>query len=323
MTTSPVDRVVALLEGIGLSSVDTATFEPVAQGASGRTIMRAYGVIAIVWTNERADNASFLPAARGLAALGLRVPRIISYWEDGEGNGACLVDDLGRTDLLNYKQEAVEDWVLLRERYRACFQTILPFYALRPDWELQAPFEESLYRWEQGYFAEHYLGRHRSYSLESQAEFLQQSIGIELAEDLASLPRMPIHRDLQSQNLMMKDDHAWLIDFQGMRMGRYEYDLASLIFDPYMGLSYEQRLDLLALWEELSGVQVDRALFCACGMQRMMQVLGAFANIGYNQEKSWYLDMIPAAEESLHQLGALAAEGTMAKRLYYMILTCL
>ncbi len=320
MNISPVDRVVSLLEGIGLSSVDTSTFEQVAQGASGRTIIRAYGVIAIVWTNERADNASFLPAARGLASLGLRVPRIISYWEDGEGNGACLVDDLGKTDLLSYKREG---WDVLRERYRACFQSILPFYALRPEWDLQEPFDESLYRWEQGYFAEHYLGRHCACSLEQQAEFLRQSVCIELSEDLASLPRMPIHRDLQSQNLMMKDDHAWLIDFQGMRMGRYEYDLASLIFDPYMNLSLEQRMDLLSLWEEVSGVQVDRMLFCACGMQRMMQVLGAFANIGYNQDKSWYIDMIPAAQESLQQLGDIAIEGSMAKRLYALILTVL
>ncbi len=297
--------------------MDTSSFEQVAQGASGRTIMRAYGVIAIVWTNERADNASFLPAARGLSLLGLRVPRIINYWDDGEGNGACLVDDLGRRDLLSYKEES---WGVLRERYRACFETILPFYALRPDWELQEPFDEKLYRWEQGYFAEHYLGRHKSCSLENQTEFLNQAVCSQFAEDLASLPRMPIHRDLQSQNLMMKDEQAWMIDFQGMRMGRYEYDLASLIFDPYMNLSYEQRMDLLALWEELSGVSVDRSLFCACGMQRMMQVLGAFANIGYNQKKSWYLDVIPAAEDALHQLGGLAAEGTMAKRLYSLIM---
>ncbi len=314
---TPTQRVISLLEGIGVSSVDSTSFEMVAQGASGRVIMRAYGVIAIVWTNERADNASFLPAARGLAQLGLRVPRVISYWEDGEGNGACLVDDLGKQDLLSYIQDG---WESLREKYRLCLETILPLYALRPEWELQEPFDESLYRWEQGYFAEHYLGRHCAWSVQSQQEFLQQSVCIELAEDLSSLPRMPIHRDLQSQNIMMYGDQAWLIDFQGMRMGRYEYDLASLIYDPYMNLGAESRMELLELWEEIAGVKVDHALFCACGMQRMMQVLGAFANIGYHQEKSWYLDMIPAAQESLHQLGALAAEGTMAKRLYQTLL---
>ena len=57
---------------------------------------------------------------------------------------------------------------------------------------------------------------------------------LDLAERLGTVARHLVHRDFQSQNLMIKDDKVWLIDFQGLRRGRQEYDLASLIFDPYL-----------------------------------------------------------------------------------------
>jgi aminoglycoside/choline kinase family phosphotransferase len=43
-----------------------------------------------------------------------------------------------------------------------------------------------------------------------------------------------VHRDFQSQNIIARSGHAYLIDFQGMRPGLAEYDLASLLFDPYV-----------------------------------------------------------------------------------------
>ncbi len=314
----PVAQIRALLTASGIPEVDESRFELIAKGASGRCIMRAYGVIGIVWTNARADNSSFLTAARGLASYGIAVPAIIESWQDAEGNGACLTRDLGAHDLHSYRACA---WPELCALYRRSFETVLPLYALRPDWELQVPFDEALYRWEQEYFSDHFLALHAQMPDAAREELVQQGAWIDLAEDLASLPRMPVHRDLQSQNIMIHEGGAWLIDFQGMRMGRYEYDLGSLIFDPYMDFSLEQRLELLALWETVSGVPVDRSIFCACTLQRLMQALGAFANLGYRQGKSWYLDMIEPAVRGLHQLATLMPEDSTARRLYARLLS--
>ncbi len=308
-------RVLTLLQTIGVKVTDDENIELIAQGASGRWIMRVRGVIAIVWTNDRADNASFIPAALGLAASGIAVPRLLAQWQDEVGNGACLVTDLGSQDLLSSKEAS---WEQRRELYRLAFESLLPLYALSPDWEMQPPFDASLYGWEQQYFATHYLHRHLGRA-DLADGFALQRVCRELVEDLSSLPRMPIHRDCQSQNIMIQEGKAYLIDFQGMRMGRYEYDLASLIFDPYMDFSWEERLELLSLWEEMSGLPVDRALLAACGMQRLMQALGAYANIGYNQGKDWYLSMIPSAQRAIHQLADIAPDGCLAKQLY----TCL
>ena len=60
-----------------------------------------------------------------------------------------------------------------------------------------------------------------------------------------------VPRDFQSENLMLSEGQVYVIDFQGLRMGRQEYDLASLIYDPYMDHSPQDRRKLLDLWEEV------------------------------------------------------------------------
>lgn len=270
----------------------------VSAGASGRSIMRAAGVLGIYWTGQRADNHSFLPAAHGLSQAGIRVPAILAE-EPLPGNcGACLVQDLGNTDILSLRNA---DWDRRREAYAQAFRTLIPFYQLRPDWPLQPAFDAQLYRWEQEYFAEHLIGRHLGGDA---AAFLAQPALQAMADWLASLPRVPVHRDCQSQNIMLHEGEAWLIDFQGMRYGRQEYDLASLLYDPYMELNEGERDDLLQLWEQMSGSRVSRDIYGACAMQRLMQALGAFANIGYNQQRDWYLSLIPTGLAALHHAAA-------------------
>ena len=46
-----------------------------------------------------------------------------------------------------------------------------------------------------------------------------------------------IHRDMQSRNIMLKGGRWYFIDFQGGRLGPVQYDLASLLIDPYVGLT--------------------------------------------------------------------------------------
>ena len=53
-----------------------------------------------------------------------------------------------------------------------------------------------------------------------------------------------MHRDFQSQNIILREGQAYLIDFQGMRPGLAEYDLASLLYDPYVSLTNAERGEL-------------------------------------------------------------------------------
>lgn len=284
-----------------------AAWEPVAAGASGRCIARCGSCLGIYWTADRADNNSFLPAAHGLAAHGMHVPEVLAEADYGRGCGACLVQDLGRQDLLSLKSAPAAERTAA---YESAFRTLAPLYALTPDWELQPPFDTALYRWEQGYFAEHLLGRHLG---RDAAAFMAHPEPAAMADWLAALPRVPVHRDCQSQNIMLHGGHAWLIDFQGMRYGRWEYDLASLLYDPYMDLAEAERDRLLQRWLEISGCCWDAPVFYACAMQRLMQALGAFGNIGYNQGKDWYLQMIEPGMRALRHAAAHTPAGSPAR----------
>lgn len=281
-----------------------ADMHSVAAGASGRSIMRARGVLGIHWTAARADNNDFLPAAQELAAAGIRVPAVLAEQDLGNGNGACLVQDLGERDLLSLKNAP---WAEKKAAYTAALRTLRPLYdSFRPQREMQPPFDAALYRWEQAYFAEHLIGRHLGGDEEA---FLAHPALQAMAEWLAALPRVPVHRDCQSQNIMLAGEEAYLIDFQGMRYGREEYDLASLLYDPYMGLNADERAELLTVRAELGAPALDSSVYAACALQRLMQALGAFANIGHNQGKAWYLAQIPAALSALCEVAdtALAA----------------
>ena len=300
------DALRRLLREYGAADADTCEFQPVSGGASGRSIARCGGVLGIHWTAARADNNSFLPAAHGLAAAGMRVPAVLAEADLGNGCGACLVQDLGMLDLLSTKHAPRAKRI---DAYEKTMRTLAPLYRLEPGWELQPPFDHALYRWEQGYFAEHLLARHLGLDA---AAFLAQEAPDSMARWLAELPLVPVHRDCQSQNIMLHGGNAWLIDFQGMRRGRWEYDLASLLYDPYMELADDERDELLQLWLSISGQEWQADVFHACAMQRLMQALGAYGNIGYNQNNSWYLDMIPPGMSALRHAALHTPAGTPA-----------
>lgn len=66
-----------------------------------------------------------------------------------------------------------------------------------------------------------------------------------LANEIADLPQTLIHRDMQSKNIMIQNDQAWIIDFQDICIGPLTYDLASLVYDPYIDLNIETQTNLI------------------------------------------------------------------------------
>jgi aminoglycoside/choline kinase family phosphotransferase len=93
-----------------------------------------------------------------------------------------------------------------------------------------------------------------------------------------------------------------------MRPGLAEYDLASLLFDPYVAFSRAECEELLADYESkrtaaCHGVAPDfRATFRFCGIQRLMQALGAYGFLGLVKGSKTFLNHIPPAIASLREL---------------------
>jgi aminoglycoside/choline kinase family phosphotransferase len=178
--------------------------------------------------------------------------------------------------------------------YRSAFEQVdRLFYAKPPkDFHLLAPFDAALYRWEQEYFFEYMVEDF----LGMDADPLRENpVFRELAERLGTVARHLVHRDFQSQNLLVRDGKVWLIDFQGLRRGRQEYDLASLIFDPYLDHTAAERERLLELWEEIADERPEQSLFHQCASQRLMQALGAFGKILASGGSEWFRQHIPTA----------------------------
>ena len=287
---------------LGVDPTVPITLEPIKRGASGRTIVRVKTknhepFIGIHWNEDREDNSQFIPVGHFLKQAKLRVPTII---HERARARVVLVEDLGDVDLLSLKDRPFAERL---PYYRSAFEQVdRLFYAKPPkDFHLMHPFDAGMYRWEQEYFFEYmvedFLGMDASALKKNQAF-------IDLSERLGTVARHLVHRDFQSQNLLIKDDKVWLIDFQGLRRGRQEYDLASLIFDPYLDHSAEEREALLELWEEIADERPTETLFYECAAQRLMQALGAYGNIVKNRGDEWYRPHIATAARFLGEVTA-------------------
>jgi aminoglycoside/choline kinase family phosphotransferase len=144
-----------------------------------------------------------------------------------------------------------------------------------------------------------------------------------LAERLLSTPPVLVHRDLQSQNVMIRDGEPVLIDFQGMRPGSPLYDLGSLLCDPYVTFPEEGRDELLLYYHGISGSLYPwdrfRELFLLASAQRLMQALGAYGFLGLKREKPHFLNHIRPALENLI---AVTAEAGRLPHLHALARRC-
>ncbi|SKA82594.1 hypothetical protein SAMN02745166_00932 [Prosthecobacter debontii] len=283
--------------------------EPILKGGSDRHFYRFIwegqahpDMILMVYTMARRDNPKFVPATRRLAALGVNVPAIYAFDEQR----LCVwLEDLGRDDLHAHREEP---WASRRPLYEATLREAAKLHSVKAasltSAELSAlepEFDEALYEWEQSYFIEHFVrGVLRRNSEATEQTEARQTL-LELRQRLARRPRCLVHRDFQSQNVLLREGTAWLVDYQGLRAGLAEYDLASLLYDPYVTISRSERGELLQYYAELRGIPLSelRKVFFQCAAQRLMQALGAYGNLSRNQGKTQFEQHIPAGLKNL------------------------
>ena len=116
-----------------------------------------------------------------------------------------------------------------------------------------------------------------------------------------------LHRDFQSRNILLSKGEYFVIDFQGGRLGPMQYDLASLLIDPYVALPQHVQETLIEDYvQKLSRhMPVNPSDFVHtyryCAVNRNMQILGAFAFLGKTKGKKAFLQYIPIAVQSLKE----------------------
>jgi aminoglycoside/choline kinase family phosphotransferase len=278
----------------------STTVEPIEKGGSGRKFWRIRTggdpCILVHYRLDRADNAGYADIARFLTRIGVRVPEIFLH---DAAEGVLVMEDVGSDDLFSFRNAP---WPGRRRLYESTIEQIALLHTRahladdRPP--LQPPFDEALYTWEQDYFIEHCLGRHFKMSAGDIAGHVDRTHLREIAARLAAEPRCLVHRDFQSQNVMIRDGHPAFIDFQGLRPGLAQYDLASLLLDPYVSLPAAERETLFAHYLAVAHPENPthfRSLYDLCAMQRLMQALGAYGKLGHTDARLHFLEHIPAA----------------------------
>jgi aminoglycoside/choline kinase family phosphotransferase len=106
---------------------------------------------------------------------------------------------------------------------------------------------------------------------------------------------------------MVKNNKVYFIDFQGARSGPLQYDLASLLIDPYVNLKNKIRDELLQYAMEKLQINLDERenfLQCYhyCSLTRNMQFLGAFSFLSQTKKKKKFEQYIPDSIQSLKQI---------------------
>jgi hypothetical protein len=315
-------------EALGLStsvSIEISRFEG---RGSDRTIFRLNwslneSAILVHYDRRRVENSYWVDISVFLRDIHIPVPRLIC---SDPVRCLILMEDLGDTDLWSLRDVP---WETRRTLYQKTLAVVSRLHFF-PENEFPSSrvrimdsFGPDLYCWERNYFMDSFVRAVCGVKLEpSFEEGLERELS-GLAERLDGNGRCLVHRDLQSQNVMIRHGEPFLIDFQGMRFGSPFYDLGSLLCDPYVHFSADEQNDLLSFYYGLSKPDMDwpafRTHFWAASAQRLMQALGAYGFLGLKKGIKAFLDHIPAG---LHQLQRAASNVSFLPRLLELSAEC-
>jgi N-acetylmuramate 1-kinase len=291
----------------GHLSVADFQYDPIKKGGSDRTFYRVRlpqgaTFIFMEYGTEVEENAYWAEINRFMTDIGVSTPRIVAY--DAKQR-FLLLEDLGDVDLYSLR---MLPWRKRRSYYLTTLSEIHKLHRLPPDdrpseLKLTKGYDRFLYSWEHHYFKENFVEAvcGISFSDSLMRDWMEESDT--LIDRLQKIPSCLIHRDFQSQNIMIKNDRPVFLDFQGMRAGNLFYDLGSLICDPYVTFSSAERNELIAFYYRI--MQPHYSLeqfvdyFWEGAAQRLMQALGAYGFLGLKKNKTHFLQYIPNGIKNL------------------------
>ncbi len=286
-----------LREALGSDDIAVA---PASSDASFRRYFRVrhgtHSYIAMDAPPEQEDTSAFVRIAELLARHGLNVPQVVAR---DAAQGFLLLSDLGDIHYLARLDAAHADSL-----YADAMDALVRMQGIPPD-ELTTipPYDETLLMREMALFRDWYLRRHRGLALSSAQEQALGGVYLQLAQAALSQPRVFVHRDYHSRNLMVTPhDNPGILDFQDAVYGPVTYDLVSLLRDCYVDWPREQvegwALDYLQRAQQaglLSCLAADQWLrwFDWMGVQRHLKAAGIFARLNHRDAKPGYLADIP------------------------------
>jgi aminoglycoside/choline kinase family phosphotransferase/GTP:adenosylcobinamide-phosphate guanylyltransferase len=268
--------------------------------AEGHSLILAdHGICARPDGRQEAD--AFVHIGRHLEAKGAAVPHIYLY---DTFAGLVFLEDLGHRHLQDAARDLAPD---ARQRlYRQVIDAWAPM-AVEGGKQFDTAWTWQSTHYDRGvilerecrYFVEAFLngflGQKACYD-DLAAEFEQVAEGALRYGQTGFM-----HRDLQSRNIMLQGDRVRFIDFQGGRLGPLQYDLASLLIDPYVALAPTEQERLLAYAVQVlaarAALDVQGFLrgYDFCALTRNLQMLGAFGFLSRVKGKRGFEAYMPQA----------------------------
>jgi aminoglycoside/choline kinase family phosphotransferase len=299
-------RLVELERWLGAQFPSQAcTLAPASADASFRRYFRATlaggrSFVVMDAPPDKEDCRPFVQVAGLFAAAGAHVPAI--HAQDLAA-GFLLLEDLGAQTYLDCLERG-ED---ARPLYSAATDTLLRIQqASRPG--VLPDYDRALLERELLLFPDWYLARELRRELApSERQVLNAAFAALLANNLAQ-PRVFVHRDYHSRNLMKSEPAPGVLDFQDAVYGPITYDLVSLLRDAYVRRDEEAVIDgAVRYWEKARKaglpVRADFGEFYRdfewMGAQRQLKVIGIFARLCHRDGKRRYLEDIPLVMEYL------------------------
>jgi len=246
---------------------------------------------------QHEDCRPFVHIAKLFGDAGTHVPHV--YAQDLE-QGLLLLSDLGNTTYL--QALASGDSGIAQALYGAATDALIKIQLASRDNELPY-YDEALLLREMRLFSDWYINKHLNVTLNDTQNAKLESVFTRIIANNLAQPRVFVHRDFHSRNLMkIEKFNPGILDFQDAVYGPITYDLASLFKDAYVRWEEAEIIDwLIRYWEKArkAGLPVhgDFSEFYRdyewMGVQRHLKVLGIFARLCHRDGKDGYLKDLP------------------------------
>lgn len=228
----------------------------------------------------------------------VNVPDIIA--RDIE-RGFLLLQDFGTVEFAHLIRDDADN---VNAYYTRALQTLADLQTLPTDVNLPAYSDEKLSA-EMDLFTEWFLP-YVGVSLTEDAKSMWQTFKDDLIEQIKLQPKVVVHRDYHSRNLMADkgSDALGVIDFQDAVIGAYSYDLVSLVRDAYVNFHETWVNARIGEFHAIKGLNINVDDFIRdvniMGVQRHLKVLGIFIRLSERDGKNRYLEDIPKVMKDLN-----------------------
>lgn len=248
----------------------------------------------------------FIGIAKAYSQAGVLVPEVLHYCLE---QGFVLQTNVGDEQLLSVLQhDNVTGY------YQQALDLLVPItgvtqYQNAEGINQSLPYYDSAFvEKELSIFTEWLIGAHLQYDLSQAESAMLNSCFQQLIVNVEAQPKMGMHRDFHSRNLLINHDLTGLdrlavIDFQDAVIGPITYDAVSLLRDCYVMWPENTVNSLMHYHYELVrkhgliGDYVDFSVyqqwFDLMGLQRHIKAAGIFARLNLRDGKAGYMADIP------------------------------